>query len=92
MPAVPPTFSPYFSRSASRIGPSDGYFSFVSTLPLWSSAWIDGAEASPVFSDSPSARSGWITEGFQSTSARPVVRPRTTVSSEEYDQGLDFPS
>lgn len=92
IPAVPPAFSPYLSRSASRIGPREGYFSLVSALPLWSTASIDGADASPVFSDAPAVSCGWITVGAQSTSGRPVVRPRTTVSSEEYDQGLDFPS
>lgn len=42
-------------------------------------------------SEAPSFSSGWITAGDQSTSGLPVVFPRTTVSSEEYDQGLDFP-
>lgn len=58
---------------------------------MWSTASIDGASASPVLSEAPSVRSGWITVGAQSTRGLPVVSPRTTVSSEEYDQGLDFP-
>lgn len=35
--------------------------------------------------------SGCTTEGAQSTSAFPVVRPRTTVSWLRYASGLDFP-
>ena len=38
-----------------------------------------------------SVRSGCSTVGCQSTSARPVVSPRTTVSSLLYDEGLALP-
>lgn len=84
--------SPYFSRSASRIGPSEGYFSFVRTTLFRSTASMGGLADSPVTSVSPSCISGCRTDGFQSTSAFPVVSPRTTVSRESYAKGLDFPS
>lgn len=92
MPGEPPVLSPYFSRRVSRIGPSDGYVSLSSTLPSWSTASIAAEDDSPVFSDAPSVSCGWTTVGCQSTRAFPVVSPRTTVSSEEYDHGLVFPS
>ncbi|MGC0426684.1 hypothetical protein RKD32_003039 [Streptomyces sp. SAI-195] len=79
-PGVPPALSPYFSRSLARIGPSEGYFSLLSTAPSRPTAWICGVADSAVTRVSPSFRSGWTTEGFQSTSARPLVSPRTTVS------------
>ncbi|SCG07926.1 hypothetical protein GA0115255_123255 [Streptomyces sp. Ncost-T6T-2b] len=82
MPAEPPEVSPYFWRRVSRIGPSEGYFSFVSTVPLRSTASIAGVEDSPVFSVAPSVNCGCTTVGSQSTRALPVVRPRTTVNSE----------
>lgn len=64
-------------------GPSEGNFSAVSTVPLWSTASISGADGSPVTSFAPFVNFGWTTVGCQSTSAFPVVSPRTTVSSEE---------
>lgn len=79
-PGVPPACAPYRSRSVARTGPSEGYFSFVSTVPSRPTAWICGVADSVVTRVSPSFRSGWTTDGFQSTSARPLVSPRTTVS------------
>ncbi len=92
MPGVPPALSPYFSRSWSRTGPREGYFSFVSTVPFRSTASTGGLAASPVTRVSPSSRPGYTTPGRQSTSAFPVVSPRTTVSSPSYFSGLLAPS
>lgn len=92
IPGVPPASSPYFLRSWSRTGPSDGYFSAASSTPLRSTALIGGVVALSVARESPLVSFGCTTVGDQSTSALPVVCPRTTVSSEAYDQGLLFPS
>ncbi len=80
-PGVPPASAPYFWRRVSRIGPREGYVSFVSTVPSRSTASMGGCADSSVTRVSPCWRSGCTTDGFQSTSARPVVFPRTTVSS-----------
>lgn len=58
MPALPPAFSPYFSRSPSRTDPSDGYSSSVSSPPSRSRALTGGVPDSPVTRVSPSFRSG----------------------------------
>lgn len=59
-------------------GASEGYFFGSSTLPLRSTASMGGLVASPVTRVSSARRSGWITDGFQATSGRPVALPRTT--------------
>lgn len=82
MPAVPPAFLPYFSRSPSMTVPSEGYLAAVSSFPSRSVALIGGSPAAPVTSRSPSLRSGCTTDACHPTSGLPSFTRRTTVSSE----------
>ncbi len=91
-PARPPAFPPYVWRSWSRTGRSEGYFSAVSSTPSRSTALTGGAAGVPARSFSSLPSCGWMTEGCQSTTGFPLVRPRTTVSLDAYDSGLVAPS
>ncbi len=80
MPGVPPASLPYLARRSSRTGPREGYFSFVSSVPSRPTASIGGLADFSVTSVSSFFSPGWTTAGCQSTSARPVVSPRTIFS------------
>ncbi len=91
-PVVPPACAPYRCRRVSMITPSEGYFSLVSSPPFRSTALTEATFAVPVRRVASAVSFGWRTVGFHCTRGRPVVCPRTTVSSEAYDRSLDAPS